>query len=125
MRHPYGGAAAVDRAPHANAYIYTAGTAPAEQVSLATGAVTYLNTDSLGSVRGIISSSGALTATTSYDAWGNPQASGGLTAYTPFGFGSAISARSPWCGATPRPPPTKAGPAATPSPPLHRRHGRS
>ena len=69
-----------------NAYIYTGQTAPAEQVNLATGAITYLNTDSLGSVRATVSSSGALTGTTSYDAWGNAQSTGGLTAATPFGY---------------------------------------
>jgi RHS repeat-associated protein len=70
-----------------NAYIYgESRTNPAEQVNLATGTVTYLVTDSLGSVRGTVNSSGALTGTTSYDAWGNPQTSGGLTATTPFGF---------------------------------------
>ena len=61
------------------------GGAPAEQVNLATGTVTYLITDALGSVRGTVSS-GTLTGTTSYDAWGNPQTSGGLTATTPFGY---------------------------------------
>jgi RHS repeat-associated protein len=70
----------------ASAYIYTSGTAPAEQVNLATGTITYLVADSLGSVRGTVSSSGTLTGTTSYDAWGNAQTSGGLTATTPFGF---------------------------------------
>jgi RHS repeat-associated protein len=70
----------------ANAYIYDGGGTPAEQVSLATGAVTYLVSDALGSVRGAVSGSGSLTATTSYDAWGRPQTSGGLTAVTPFGF---------------------------------------
>ena len=30
--------------------------------------------------------SGSLTASTSYDAWGNPETTGGLTSYTPFGF---------------------------------------
>ena len=69
-----------------NAYIYNSGTAPAEQVNLVTGAVTYLVADSLGSVRGIVNGSGTLTATTSYDAWGNPETSGGLTATTPFGY---------------------------------------
>ncbi|HVB45079.1 MAG TPA: RHS repeat-associated core domain-containing protein [Streptosporangiaceae bacterium] len=70
----------------ASAYIYAGGNAPAEQVNLATGAVTYLVTDSLGSVRGTVNGSGALTGTTSYDAWGNPVTSGGLTASTPFGY---------------------------------------
>jgi RHS repeat-associated protein len=69
-----------------NAYIYTGGVAPAEQVNLATGSIMYLVTDSLGSVRGVVNSSGTLTATTSYDAWGNPETTGGLTVSTPFGY---------------------------------------
>jgi RHS repeat-associated protein len=69
-----------------NAYIYADGMAPTEQVSLATGTITYLVADSLGSIRGTVNSSGSLTATTSYDAWGNPQTTGGLTAVTPFGY---------------------------------------
>jgi RHS repeat-associated protein len=70
-----------------NAYIYGTGNTPVEQVNLTTGAVSYLLADALGSVRGVVSgSTGSLTATTSYDAWGNPETSGGLTAYTPFGF---------------------------------------
>jgi RHS repeat-associated protein len=70
----------------ANAYVYAAGNTPAEQVNLSSGKVSYLTADSLGSVRGIVSSTGSLTATTSYDAWGNPEGSGGLTSYTPFGY---------------------------------------
>jgi RHS repeat-associated protein len=70
----------------ANAYIYGNYIAPAEQVSLTTGAISYLITDSLGSVRGVIGSTGTLAGTASYDAWGNPEANGGLTATTPFGF---------------------------------------
>jgi RHS repeat-associated protein len=69
-----------------NAYIYGTGGTPAEQVSLSTGAITYLVSDALGSVRGTVNSAGALTGTTSYDAWGNPESAGGLTAITPFGF---------------------------------------
>jgi RHS repeat-associated protein len=69
-----------------SACIYTLGVAPAEQVNLSTGAITYLITDSLGSVRGVVSGSGSLTATTSYDAWGNPETSGGLSASTQFGY---------------------------------------
>jgi RHS repeat-associated protein len=69
-----------------NAYIYTRSGTPAEQVSLATGTVRYLVTDALGSVRGVVNGSGSLTGTTSYDAWGNPETSGGLTASTPFGY---------------------------------------
>jgi len=74
-----------------NAYIYGTSTAPAEQVSLSTGAVTYPVADSLGSVRGIVSSSGSLTASTSYDAWGNPLTPGGLQSYTPFGYAGAYT----------------------------------
>jgi RHS repeat-associated protein len=70
----------------ANAYIYDGLGAPGEQVSLANGTVSYLSTDSLGSVRGVVNSSGTLTGSTSYDAWGNPQSTGGLTASTPFGY---------------------------------------
>jgi RHS repeat-associated protein len=69
-----------------NAYVYAGGPVTAEQVNLATGAVTYLLTDSLGSVRAAVSSSGSLIGATSYDAWGNPQATGGLAAITPFGY---------------------------------------
>lgn len=69
-----------------NAYIYGPGGTPFEQVNLATGTVQYLLSDQLGSVRGIVGSTGVLTATTSYDAWGNPEISGGLTSHTPFGY---------------------------------------
>jgi len=69
-----------------SAYIYGPGLAPAEQVSLTTGAITYLVTDVLGSARGTVNSIGALTAATTYDAWGNPETTGGLTATTPFGY---------------------------------------
>jgi RHS repeat-associated protein len=74
-----------------NAYIYATSLTPAEQVNLATGTVTYLLTDSLGSVRGTVNSSGSLTGTTSYDAWGNPETTGGLTTVTPFGFAGAYT----------------------------------
>jgi hypothetical protein len=56
--------------------IYAKGLAPAEQVNLSTGAITYLVTDSLSLVRGTVSSPGALTGATSYDAWGNSEATG-------------------------------------------------
>ena len=69
-----------------NAYIYGIGTAPAEQVNLATGQASYLTADSLGSVRGVVAANGTLTASTSYDAWGNPQTAGGLSSYTPYGY---------------------------------------
>ena len=74
-----------------NAYIYGLSATPAEQVKLSTGAITYLVPDTLGSVRGIVSSAGTLTASASYDAWGNPQTSGGLNSYTPFGFAGAYT----------------------------------
>jgi RHS repeat-associated protein len=74
-----------------NAYIYAGGTAPVEQVSLAHGTISYLDTDCIGSVRSIVSASGTLTGTASYDAWGNPSASGGLTANTPFGYAGAYT----------------------------------
>lgn len=69
-----------------NAYVYGGSGTPGEQVNLSTGAITYLNTDLIGSVRGIVSAAGGLTATTAYDAWGNPESAGGLTSYTPYGF---------------------------------------
>jgi RHS repeat-associated protein len=34
----------------------------------------------------VANSSGTLTATTNYDAWGNPETTGGLTVSTPFGY---------------------------------------
>ena len=69
-----------------NAYLYAGANAPLEQVSLSTGAVSYLVTDALGSVRDVVSSTGAITASTSYGAWGTPSTSGGVSAATPFGF---------------------------------------
>jgi RHS repeat-associated protein len=62
-----------------------------EQVNLASGAITYLVSDSLGSVRGTVSASGAVTGTTSYHASGNPQTSGGLTTSTPFGYAGSYT----------------------------------
>ena len=69
-----------------NAYIYGYSGTPAEQVNLSTGAATYLVADYIGSVRSTVSSSGNLTGSTSYDAWGNPQTADGLLATTPFGY---------------------------------------
>jgi RHS repeat-associated protein len=75
-----------------NAYIYGQSNTPIEQVNLTSGDTTYLNTDLLGSVRGIVDgSNGSLTATTSYDAWGNPQTTGGLTTNTPFGYAGSYT----------------------------------
>jgi len=69
-----------------NAYVYGPGSTPIEQVNESSGNFEYLICDTLGSVRGVVSSSGSLTASTSYDAWGNPESSGGLTSYTSIGF---------------------------------------
>ena len=74
-----------------NAYIYGPGNAPIEQVKLSDGTITYLVADRLGSVRGTVNASGALTNSTSYDAWGNPQSSGGLTSNTPFGYAASYT----------------------------------
>ena len=70
-----------------NAYVYGPSGTPFEQVNLSTGTVRYLLSDALGSVRGVINSTGSLTATTTYDAWGGSEATGGLAPYTPFGYG--------------------------------------
>lgn len=70
----------------ANAYIYTTSRTPVEQVNISSGTATYLLADALGSVRGIVDSTGSLTGSVSYDAWGNPLSVGGLTVNTPFGF---------------------------------------
>ena len=71
---------------NSNAYIYTSGPGPAEQVNLSTGVPAYLITDSLGSVRGAVSSSGTLAGTSAYDAWGTPEPTAGLASVTPFGY---------------------------------------
>ena len=75
----------------AHAFIYAAGQTPSEQVGLTAGSITYLVADSLGSMCGTVNGSGALTGTTSYDAWGNPQTTGGLTASTPFGYAGSYT----------------------------------
>jgi RHS repeat-associated protein len=68
-------------------YIYGPNGTPFEEIDRGIGAVDYLVSDALGSVRGVVAGSwGGVIASTSYDAWGNPETSGGLTAYTPFGF---------------------------------------
>jgi hypothetical protein len=38
-----------------------------------------------------VNASGALTGSATYDAWGNPLASGGLTSTTPFGYAGSYS----------------------------------
>ena len=74
-----------------NAYIYGPNDTPIEQVDLTTGDVTYLVSDLLGSVRGTVDNTGALTATTAYDAWGNPETTGGLTTTTPYGYAGSYT----------------------------------
>jgi RHS repeat-associated protein len=74
-----------------NAYIFAGSGTPAEQVNLSTGTIVYLVADSLGSVRGAVASSGSLSGSVDYDAWGNPETAGGLSSYTPFGFAGAYT----------------------------------
>jgi RHS repeat-associated protein len=69
-----------------NAYVYGPGDTPIKEINLSAGTVHYLVSDQLGSVRGIVDSTGDLDASTSYDAWGNPETAGGLSSYTPFGY---------------------------------------
>jgi RHS repeat-associated protein len=69
-----------------SAYVYGPGGTPFEQVLLSSGTIRYLVGDALGSVRGVVSSAGSLLATTAYDAWGNPETSGGLSSYSSLGF---------------------------------------
>ena len=66
----------------ANSYIYGPAGTPVEQVS-SSGTPTYLLADQLGSTRALTNSSGSVTATFSYDAWGNLTGSTG-SATTPF-----------------------------------------
>jgi RHS repeat-associated protein len=65
-----------------NSYIYGLGGTPVEQVS-SSGTPTYLLADQLGSTRALTGSAGSLTATFTYDAWGNLAGSTG-SATTPF-----------------------------------------
>jgi RHS repeat-associated protein len=74
-----------------NAYIFAGSGTPAEQVNLSTGTIVYLVADSLGSVRGAVASSGSLSGSVDYDAWGNPETAGGLSSYTPVGFAGAYT----------------------------------
>jgi RHS repeat-associated protein len=67
-----------------NAYVYAGGGAPIEQVELSSGTVHYLVDDALGSVRGVVDSSGAVVATASYDAWGNAESGSDVAGYTSF-----------------------------------------
>jgi RHS repeat-associated protein len=66
----------------ANSYIYGPDGTPIEQISSG-GTPTYLLADQLGSTRALTNSSGSVTATFSYDPWGNLTGSTG-SATTPF-----------------------------------------
>jgi RHS repeat-associated protein len=66
----------------ANSYIYGPSGIPVEQIS-SSGTPTYLLADQLGSTRALTNSSGSVTATFSYDPWGNLIGSTG-SATTPF-----------------------------------------
>ena len=70
-----------------NSYIYGPDDTPIEQIS-SSGTPTYLLDDQLGSTRALTNSSGSVTATFSYDPWGNLTGSTG-SATTPFMFAGA------------------------------------
>lgn len=72
-----------------NAYIFAGSGSPLEQVNLSTGMADYLVADSLGSVRGVVASSGSLVGSTAYAGLANPETLGGPSNFTPFGFTGA------------------------------------
>jgi RHS repeat-associated protein len=75
-----------------NAYIYgISNDTPGEQVNLSTGTITYVVTDSLGSIRGTVNTGGTLTATSVYDAWGNLSSTSATAAVTPFGYAGSYT----------------------------------
>jgi RHS repeat-associated protein len=68
-----------------NYYIYGTGIDPIEQIAVSGGATSYLLSDQLASTRAITNSSGTVTGSVTYDAWGNETGtSGSIT--TPFLF---------------------------------------
>lgn len=67
-----------------NSYIYGPGGLPVEQVSSG-GTVTYLHHDQQGSTRLLTGSTGAVTGSTTFDAYGNKTGSTG-TGTTPLGY---------------------------------------
>ena len=71
-----------------NYYIYGPAGTPFEQISAASGTPTYLLPDQLGSTRLLTDGSGSVTASFSYDAYGNLTGSTG-TATTPFMYAGA------------------------------------
>ncbi len=60
-----------------NDYIYGPDGTPVEQAGLASGTVDYYLSDAQGSTRALLSSSGAVAATFSYDAYGNLSSTSG------------------------------------------------
>ncbi len=68
----------------ANSYIYGLGGLPVEQVSSG-GTVTYLHHDQQGSTRLLTGSTGTVTGSTTFDAYGNKTGSTGAST-TPFGY---------------------------------------
>ncbi|WP_407341987.1 RHS repeat-associated core domain-containing protein [Pengzhenrongella phosphoraccumulans] len=56
-----------------HAYIYGARSTPLAQISLTNGAVDYLHTDALGSVRTTTNATGTVTSDADYDTYGQPQ----------------------------------------------------
>lgn len=68
----------------ANSYIYGPGGLPIEQISSG-GTVTYLHHDQQGSTRLLTGSTGTVTGSTTFDAYGNKTGSTG-TATTPLGY---------------------------------------
>ena len=48
--------------------------------------VRYLVADAFGSVPDVVSSGGSVNSSTESDAWGNPETTGKMMSYTPFGF---------------------------------------
>jgi RHS repeat-associated protein len=69
-----------------NYYIYGIGSSPIEQINAAAGATSYLLSDQSGSTRAITNTTGTITATYTYDAWGNQTGYNGTTV-TPFQYG--------------------------------------
>jgi len=67
-----------------NSYVYGPGSIPIEQIQ-SKGVILYLHHDQQGSTRLLTSATGAIEATTTYDAYGNTTASKG-TATTPLGY---------------------------------------
>ena len=68
----------------ANSYIYGPGGLPIEQITSA-GAITYLHHDQQGSTRLLTGSTGTVTGSTTFDAYGNKTGSTG-TSTTPLGY---------------------------------------